>query len=133
VKIAGDADARGCLTAAVRTSLILQKRAPASVFVPIHHHMRLLFEDGHSDDISANFWRDTVNQENKEQPQQGDQNNKPGQQGQQPGQNPWQQQTQQPHRSPARTRAKPKFEMTPPNGGFSVSDRSDVELFRTTD
>jgi hypothetical protein len=82
------------------------KRASASVFVPIHHHMRLLFEDGHSDDISANFWRDTVNQENKEQPQQGDQNNEPGQQGQQPGQNPGQQQTQQPLQKPGQGASK---------------------------
>ena len=44
--------------------------------------------DGHSNDISADFWRAIMNQDNKAQPQQGDQTNKPGQQGQQPAQNP---------------------------------------------
>jgi hypothetical protein len=45
--------------------------------------------------VSQNFWRFTMGQDNKGQPQQGGGQSKPGQQGQQPGQNPGQQQTQQ--------------------------------------
>jgi hypothetical protein len=56
--------------------------------------------DVHSNSISASFWTITMDQDNKGQPQQGGQSNKPGQQGQQPRQNPGQQQTQQPAQKP---------------------------------
>jgi hypothetical protein len=61
--------------------------------------------DGHSNHISADFWRAIMNQDNKAQPQQGDQTNKPGQQGQQPAQNPGQQ-TQQPSQKPGQDASK---------------------------
>ena len=62
--------------------------------------------DVHSNDISANSWRAIVDQDNKGQPQQGDQNNKPGQQGQQPGQKNPGQQTQQPSQKPGQDASK---------------------------
>jgi hypothetical protein len=46
------------------------------------------------------FFGDYMEQDNKGQPQQGSQTNKPDQQGQQPGQKPGQQQTQQPAQKP---------------------------------
>jgi hypothetical protein len=52
-----------------------------------------------NDEHSNHIWtilEIQMNQDNKGQPQQGGQSNKPGQQGQQPGQNPGQQ-TQQPN------------------------------------
>ena len=64
-------------------------------------------------------WRNTINQDNKGQPQQGDQNNKPGQQGQQPAQNPGQQ-TQQPSQKPSQDANKTEFERAPPSGGVLV-------------
>lgn len=54
--------------------------------------------DEHSNYISA-IWEIDMNQDNKGQPQQGGQSDKPGQQGQQPGQKPGQQ-TQQPSEKP---------------------------------
>ena len=47
-----------------------------------------------------------MDQDNKGQPQQGGQNNTPGQQGQQPGQKPGQQQTQQPSQKPGQDASK---------------------------
>jgi hypothetical protein len=84
----------------MQTKFILEKRACATVFVAIHLHVRSLLSDGHSNDFSANVWGNTMTQDDKGQPQQGDQNNKPGQQGQQPAQNPGQQ-TQQPSQKPS--------------------------------
>jgi hypothetical protein len=54
-----------------------------------------------------------MNKDDKGQPQQGGQSNKPGQQGQQPGQNPGQQ-TQQPAKSLTRAPARADFDWTPP-------------------
>jgi hypothetical protein len=71
-------------------------------FVAIYGHC---LSDVHSNDISANSWRAIMNQDIKGQPQQGDQNNKPGQQGQQPGQKPVQQ-TQQPSQKPGQDASK---------------------------
>ena len=73
-----------------------------------------------------------MNQDNKGQPQQGDQNNKPGQQGQQPGQKPrtadaaavpeaW------PGREQELNSREPRH-----SAGFSVSGFPDVDLSRTT-
>jgi len=50
--------------------------------------------------VSPKIWRRPLNQANKGQPQQGGQDSKPGQQGQQPGQTPGQQ-TQQPAEKPS--------------------------------
>jgi hypothetical protein len=66
--------------------------------------------DEHSNHISVVLEiymnQDNKNQDSKVQPQQGDQNTKPGQQGQQPGQNPGQQQTQQPAQKPGQQASK---------------------------
>jgi hypothetical protein len=60
-----------------------------------------------------------MNQDDKGQPQQGGQSNKPGQQGQQPGQKPGQQ-TQQPSEKPDRAQARADFErIRPRRGSFS--------------
>jgi hypothetical protein len=49
----------------------------------------------------SQFWRSDMNQDDKGQPQQGGQSDKPGQQqGQQPGQKPGQQTQQQPSEKP---------------------------------
>jgi BRCT domain type II-containing protein len=58
--------------------------------------------DEHSDHVSVIFLEIDMQEDNKGQPQQGSQTNKPDQQqGQQPGQKPGQQQTQQPAQKPS--------------------------------
>jgi hypothetical protein len=75
---------------------------PLGLWLFITMYARCL-SDLHSEDISTILWGSTMNQDDKGQPQQGDQNNKTGQQGQQPGQNPGQQQTQQPGKDANKT------------------------------
>jgi hypothetical protein len=65
----------------------------------VHTHGSL--NDGHSNYISAILEND-MNQDNKGQPQQGGQSNKPGQPSQNPGQ-----QTQQPGQSPGQQTQQP--------------------------
>jgi hypothetical protein len=85
--------------------------------------------DGHSNDISADFWRAIMNQDNKAQPQQAIKPTSQASRVSNPPKIRGSRRSSRP-RSPARTRARAEFERTPPSGGVLAFRPLGRESFR---